>query len=122
MDFKTNKPIYMQIVDLCFGKILTGEWKDDERIPSVRELGASLQVNPNTAMRAFEYMQAEDVIYIKRGMGYYVQKNARKQIVKLQKEEFFKDVLPEAFRTMLLLNIDINEIVEKYESYKNEQS
>lgn len=122
MDFKTNKPIYMQIVDLCFGKILTGEWKDDERIPSVRELGASLQVNPNTAMRAFEYMQAEDVIYIKRGMGYYVQKNARKQIVKLQKEEFFKDVLPEAFRTMLLLNIDINEIIEKYESYKNEQS
>ena len=63
MDFKANKPIYLQIVDFCFQHILTGEWREDERIPSVRELAMTLQVNPNTAMRAFEYMQSEDIIY-----------------------------------------------------------
>ncbi|HCO66219.1 MAG TPA: GntR family transcriptional regulator, partial [Dysgonomonas sp.] len=54
MEFKTNKPIYQQIVDFCFRKILTGEWMEDERIPSVRELGMLLQVNPNTVMTANE--------------------------------------------------------------------
>ena len=39
MDFKTNKPIYQQIVDFCFSKILpTREWWAEERVVSVREL------------------------------------------------------------------------------------
>lgn len=118
MDFKANKPIYLQIVDFCFRNILTGEWMKDERIPSVRELGAILQVNPNTAMRAFEYMQSENIIYSKRGMGYYVAENAREEIVKLQKEEFFNEVLPETFKAMSLLGIGIDEIAERYKQFK----
>lgn len=114
MDFKTNKPIYLQIVDFCFQKILTQEWAEEERIPSVRELGVLLQVNPNTAMRAFEYMQSEGVIYSKRGMGYFVAKDAGKQISKLQKKEFFEEILPETFKTMKLLDINIEEVIEKY--------
>lgn len=118
MDFKSNKPIYLQIVDFCFQKILIKEWEEEERIPSVRELGATLQVNPNTVMRAFEYMQSEDVIYSKRGMGYFVAENARKKISILQKEEFFKDILPETFKAMDLLEISIDEIVERYNKSK----
>ena len=38
MEFKTNKPIYQQIVDFCFSKILTREWRAEERVVSVREL------------------------------------------------------------------------------------
>ncbi|NDV96649.1 GntR family transcriptional regulator [Dysgonomonas sp. 521] len=118
MDFKTNKPIYMQIVDFCFRNILTGEWQEEGRIPSVRELGTILQVNPNTAMRAFEYMQSENVIYPKRGMGYYVAENAREEIAKLQKEDFFNEVLPETFKAMDLLGISIEEVAERYKQFK----
>lgn len=114
MDFKANKPIYLQIVDFCFQKILTREWAEEERVPSVRELGALLQVNPNTAMRAFEYMQSENVIYSKRGMGYFVSADAGRQILKLQKKEFFEEVLPETFKAMDLLGISIEEVMEKY--------
>jgi len=113
MDFKTNKPIYQQIVDFCFRKILIGEWNADERIPSVRELGALLQVNPNTAMRAFEYMQNEDVIYLKRGTGYYVGKQAKDLILKIQREIFFNEILPETYQSMKLLGITMEEIIEK---------
>lgn len=108
----------MQIVDFCFQNILTKEWVEDGRIPSVRELGGILQVNPNTAMRAFEYMQAEEIIYSKRGMGYFVSPNASEQISKLQKKEFFDEILPETFKSMELLNISIDEIVEKYKQSK----
>lgn len=118
MDFKANKPIYMQIVEFCFQKILTNEWLKDERIPSVRELGTMLQVNPNTAMRAFEYMQNENVIYSKRGMGYFVAKDAQIQISKHQKNEFFDEVLPETFRIMDLLDITIEEVVDRYKQSK----
>ncbi|MDR0823490.1 MAG: GntR family transcriptional regulator [Prevotella sp.] len=118
MDFKTNKPIYLQIVDFCFRNILIGEWNEEERIPSVRELGAALQVNPNTAMRAFEYLQTENIIYLKRGMGYYVAENAGKEIVKLQKEEFFNEVLPETFKSIDLLDINIEEVIERYKRFK----
>ncbi|WP_165040697.1 GntR family transcriptional regulator [Dysgonomonas sp. ZJ709] len=118
MDFKASKPIYMQIVEFCFQKILTSEWVEDERIPSVRELGGMLQVNPNTAMRAFEYMQSEEVIYPKRGMGYFVSVDARKQISKLQKKEFFDETLPETFQAMNLLGITIEEVVDRYEKSK----
>jgi len=118
MDFKTNKPIYLQIVDFCFQKMLTNEWPEEGRVPSVRELGATLQVNPNTAMRAFEYMQTENVIYSKRGMGYFVAENARKLILALQKKDFFEETLPETFKTMDLLEISIDEIVDKYNKSK----
>ena len=48
MDFKENKPIYMQIVDKICSEIVTGKFPVNERIPSVREYGASLEVNANT--------------------------------------------------------------------------
>lgn len=118
MDFKSNKPIYLQIVDFCFQKILTNEWSEEGRVPSVREMGAMLQVNPNTAMRAFEYMQTENVIYSKRGMGYFVSENARKTILGLQKREFFEETLPETFKIMDLLDISVEEVVDRYNKSK----
>ena len=50
MDFKTNKPIYQQIVDFCFSKILTREWRAEERVVSVRELSTQLAVNSRTVL------------------------------------------------------------------------
>lgn len=118
MDFKSGKPIYVQIVDFCFSKILSGEWAEEERIPSVRDLGGLLQVNPNTVVRSFEYMQSENVIYQKRGIGYFVNQEAQNHILKLQKKEFFDEILPETFKDMDLLGISINEIVDKYNNRK----
>lgn len=118
MDFKSNKPIYIQIVDYSFDRILENEWKSSERIPSVRELGVQLQVNPNTVMRAFEYMQAEGVIYPKRGMGYFVEELATATIRNIRKKEFFEEILPATFSRMNSLEISIEEIIEKYKNFK----
>ena len=69
MDFKTNKPIYQQIVDFCFSKILTREWQAEERVVSVRELSTQLAVNSRTVLKAYEYLQAEGIIYPETGNG-----------------------------------------------------
>ncbi len=69
-------------------------------------------------MRAFDYMQSENVIYSKRGMGYFVAEGARRAILDIQKKEFFEEVLPETFKTMELLKIDIDEVVDRYNKSK----
>ncbi|MCD7932388.1 MAG: GntR family transcriptional regulator [Tannerellaceae bacterium] len=114
MDFNSNKPIYLQIVDYCFRKILNEEWKEEERILSVRELGAFLQVNPNTVVRSYEYMQMEAIIYLRRGMGYYVCPGAKEQVLAIQRKEFFEQTLPATFESMRALNISPGELMEWY--------
>ena len=118
MDFKTNKPIYQQIVDFCFSKILTREWRAEERVVSVRELSTQLAVNSRTVLKAYEYLQTEDIIYPERGMGFYLSKDAVKKVMRIQKKEFFENQLADMFRSMELLSISIEEITERYTNLK----
>ena len=122
MEFKTNKPIYQQIVDFCFSKILTREWRAEERVVSVRELSTQLAVNSRTVMKAYEYLQAEDIIYPERGMGFYLAKDAVKKVMKIQKKEFFDNQLADVFLNMELLGISIDEVIERYHKLKNSSS
>ena len=107
MDFKETQAIYLQIVDLVCDHIVTGKWKAQERIPSVRELGVQLEVNPNTVMRAYDYLQAREIICNKRGVGFFVTEGASKQITE-----------SDIFRRMSLLAIPIELVVVEYEKYK----
>ena len=110
MDFNNNKPIYQQIIDLCFTKILSGAWGPDRRVPSLRELAAELTVNNHTVLKAFNYLQSEGIIYLRRGLGLFLAPNAKQHVIQVQREKFFQHTLPELFRTMQLLNISIDEI------------
>jgi len=112
MEFKDNKSIYLQIADLFCENILTKKWKEDERIPSVREIAVALEVNPNTAMRSFLFMEEKDIIYNKRGIGYFVSDDGYKKTLALRKEIFIKNELPELFKTLKLLKMTLNDIKE----------
>lgn len=114
MDFKSEKPIYQQIVDFVCDNIAGGRWPEQERIPSVRDLAAQLQVNPNTAMRAYERLQMAEIITNSRGIGYFVAKGAKEQVIGLKRAEFFEVTLPEVFDTMDTLGIAIGEVTDKY--------
>ncbi|MDP3436631.1 MAG: GntR family transcriptional regulator [Bacteroidales bacterium] len=106
MVFNEHKPIYLQISDNVCDKILSGEWSAEERIPSVRELGTILGVNPNTIMRTYDHLQTIEIIYNKRGVGYYVTSNARVKIIKIQKDQFLKEDLPQIIKKMSQLGIN----------------
>jgi GntR family transcriptional regulator len=114
MQFNGNRPIYLQIADYIFEKILTSAWQPDERIPSVRDLATELEVNPNTVMRTYEFLQQEEIVYSQRGLGLFVQSNAIKKIRQLKKEQFIELELPHFFREIYLLNLDIKEIEKRY--------
>ena len=106
MDFHAEKPIFLQIADAICDRILSGQLKGDERIPSVREYGAEVGVNPNTMMRTYEKLTADEIIYNKRGIGYFVSPEARDKILAAQKAEFITKDVPVILRKMQLLGLD----------------
>ena len=110
MEFSENKSIYLQICDAICERILSGELAPDSRIPSVREYGAEIGVNPNTVMRSYEKLTGEGIIYNKRGIGYGISPDAQKIVMETQKEEFLKNELPQILKRMKLLGIDPKEV------------
>ncbi len=119
MTFSNDKPIYIQMSDRLCDEILSGKYQDDDRIPSVREYAVLLEVNTNTAVKAYEQLAREEIIYNKRGLGYFVTKGAKKQILKTRRKEFMKERLPELFRQMALLDITFEDVAEAYKDLQD---
>ena len=115
MEFNNNKSIYLQICDAICEQILCGTLRPDERIPSVREYGAEIGVNPNTVMRSYEKLTNEGIIYNRRGIGYFISPEAKGNVLQTQRKEFLENELPEILRRMELLGItsDMLQINEK---------
>ena len=120
MEFKDKQSIYLQIADFICEQILLGKWPPGERIPSVRDLAGMLEVNPNTVMRTFEFLQGKDIISNKRGIGYSSSENANELILAYRKERFLETELPELFKTLYLLNISIDELQTRYSAFVSE--
>ena len=100
MNYNTNQSIFIQIAERICDRVLSGNYKADSRIPSVRELAVEMEVNPNTVMRSFERLQANEIIYNKRGIGYFVASDAEQKI-----------------REMHLLDVGIDELTKAYTLY-----
>lgn len=120
MQFRESQAIYLQIADYVCERILLKEWKPEERIPSVRELAVQLEVNPNTVMRSYEFLQQQEIIINQRGIGYFVAGAAFKHAMQYRKEAFLDKELPQVFRNMYLLDMDMDELKPRFEKYKKQ--
>lgn len=110
MEFQTSQPIFMQIVDHICDKILRQELTAGKQVPSVRELAVELEVNPNTVMRAIERLSAAEIIFNRRGVGYFVAEQAPEQVQTLRRQRLLEEQLPRIAEEMKLLNISVEEI------------
>jgi GntR family transcriptional regulator len=123
MQFNNNgQAIYLQIVDYVCERVLLKEWKPGDKIPSVRELAVELEVNPNTIMRAYEFLKNQDIIIDKRGIGYFLMDTAAKHALRFRKSEFTEKEMPLLFRTLYMLGIEPDELTTQYEKFKRKQS
>lgn len=75
IDPNGHVPIYLQIVDGVRHAVARGVFRAGEALPSVRDMGLKLGVNPNTVQRAYEELEREGLIEARRGLGMYVQTN-----------------------------------------------
>lgn len=119
MNYTNNQSIFIQIAERVCERVLNGSYQADARIPSVRELAVEMEVNPNTVMRSFERLQANNIIYNKRGIGYFISPEAEKKIREMRHKQFVEEVLPAVFKEMHLLGVNLEELTEAYHHYSS---
>lgn len=121
MEFKDNEAIYLQIAAFVSDQILMGKWPAGQKIPSVRDMAVELEVNPNTVMRSYEFLQGLEIVYNKRGLGLFVAEDGFDKVKAYRKENFVRQNLPELFKNMYLLDISIDEISLQYQNFQAQQ-
>src|SRR6202035_4415778 len=120
MELKENEAVYLQIAAYVCDNILLDKWPPEQKIPSVRDLAIELEVNPNTVMRSYEFLQNQEVIYNKRGLGLFVAPDGYDKIKAYRKERFIQQELPDIFRNIYLLDIELEDMQQWYEQFKKD--
>lgn len=115
MSFSNDKAIYLQMADRLCDEILAGTYNDDDRVPSVREYAVALEVNTNTAVKAYETLARDGIIYNRRGLGYFVTAGARGQIMAQRRREFLAVTLPDVVRQMRLLGLGPDDVARAWD-------
>lgn len=72
MDYDSRAPIYLQVINLIKKRMVQGEIQPGEKLPSTRALALEYGVNPNTAARIYDEMEAIGLCYTERGLGTYM--------------------------------------------------
>lgn len=119
MNFKESKPIYLQIADRICDEILQGRYAEGDRLPSVRDYAATVEVNANTAMRSYDFLQSRTVIRMQRGIGYFVEQGAAGRIRAFRRETFMNEELYDFFRQARSIGITPEELAALYRQYCN---
>lgn len=117
MNFNDNKPIYLQIADSLMDSIVRGDLPDESRLPSVRDYAIETGVNPNTVMRTFVWLQQQELIYMKRGIGYFVASNAADRILQMRKEYFFDHEANYFFDRLSSFGISPEQLMNAYTDF-----
>lgn len=117
MTFDNRDPIYLQIADYICENILLETWKAGEKIPSVRDMAVETEVNPNTVMRTYAFLQDKGIIQNQRGIGYFVSEEGIENTKSLLRQDFTANELPRVFKTMALLSITLDDLRPLYEDY-----
>ncbi|MEC3882514.1 GntR family transcriptional regulator [Halobacillus litoralis] len=108
LDVRSRKPIYEQLVEKLKQLIINDVLKEDEKLPSVRELAQQLTINPNTIQKAYRELETQGYIYSLKGKGSFVHPSG-----KVDNEEELKKVreeLKKLFAEAIYLGMTSEEI------------
>ena len=75
LNFKSGKPVYLQLVDQVKAAAASGAVRAGEPLPSIRPLAESLRVNRNTVAKAYAELESQGVIETIAGKGCFVRAN-----------------------------------------------
>lgn len=115
-DFRSDRPIYAQIVEQMILFVASGELKPGEKVSPVRELASDAGVNPNTMQRALANLEQIGLMITNRTTGRFVTDDIERidQIRRSIADEYSEDFL----RGMSKLGYTRREAVEIINNYK----
>lgn len=98
MEFQSNIPIYLQLIDFIKLQVVSGALKPGEKLKSVRELALEHGVNPNTMQKALAELEGAGLLYTMRTAGRYVTEDdalirkLREQLAAERIRQFFDEL------------------------------
>lgn len=110
LDRGDHRPIYEQIKEKVKELIITGVLKENDKVPSVRELASTLTINPNTIQKAYRDLETEGYIYSLRAKGSFVA--PKKEVVKRSDTEEILSEFENLVTKMKFLGISYEESLE----------
>lgn len=113
IDLKDRRAIYEQIIDKFKQLIIRDVLKQDEKIPSVRELAKQLTINPNTIQKAYRELERQGYIYSVKGRGNFVTSEIKK--VDDAKVEYLKKQIEKNVSELMFIGIEKNELIDLIE-------
>lgn len=115
------KAIYRQIAEDIGDDIILGKYGEESRLPSVREYAAAMEVNSNTVMRAYDWLASYDIIYNRRGIGFFVSAGAVDRVRQIKYDAAMRD-MKNIFRRMEIAGITPEKLTEAYRLYLRDSS
>ena len=112
LDYRDARPIYTQIADGFREQIASGILRSGDKLPSVRELAASLTINPNTIQRSYRQLEAEGWIVTVPGKGCLVSGAAEAQEQEVKR---LLAVFDDAAAALLQLGVSVRELTGRLE-------
>ena len=112
LNYRDSKPIYEQIKDGLRRLVVSGAVKQDEKLPSVRELATNLSINPNTIQKAYRELEQEGYIYTIAGKGSFAAQRA--DVASGRNEELMKE-FDEIVKELLYLCEDKDILIKRIE-------
>lgn len=120
MHLKPTYPIYQQIADFICEKVLTGTWRDGDKLPAVKDLAVLTSVNPNTVIKSLTWLVDNDILTTQRGVGYFLTEGAASKTLALKRRQFIEEDLPDVFASMQLLGLDLDELAILHQNYRKQ--
>lgn len=117
-EFQSSKPIYLQIADRVYYRLIRSELSPGDKLPSVREMAVQMKVNPNTIQRTYSEMERLGIVETRRGKGTFI---AERSDLKAElKDRLTKDVFKRFIQEMAELGLSPEEMLDGIKRYAEE--
>ena len=103
-------PIYIQLYQQVIKRILDGNIKEGEALPSVRKVAAEYQLNPVTISKAYQMLQDEQYVEKQRGKGLFVKSGAPHSILEKERTSFLSSEWPLILQKISRLKLSVAEL------------
>lgn len=111
-EWSDSQPIYRQLRDRVVAMILDGVLKEGDPLPSVRSVAADYRVNPLTVLKGYQELVDEGLVESKRGLGMFVNADARKLLLQRERQKFLSEEWPRIQATIQRLGLKREELLD----------
>ena len=111
LEWNDSQPIYRQLRDRVVAMILDGVLKEGDPLPSVRNVAAEHRVNPLTVLKSYQQLVDEQLVEKRRGLGMFVRVDARKLLLRDERQKFLTEDWPRISATIQRLGLKAEDLL-----------